>query len=109
MRRDNSLIDESVDTSFGGDIRQFLDERASTTTDEDEELREVGRACGKRVAGVIDNSDVLRSSEDRQGSLNGKRESGEVGDGVVGHATDGSVLKRNDGAIRAIWLDFSRP
>lgn len=94
----NSLIDEGVDASFGSDVRQFLDESTGTTADKDKEFGEVGRACGKRITGIIDDSDVFRGSKDGQSSLDRKREGGEVGDGVVGHAANSSILERDDRA-----------
>lgn len=57
--RNNSLVNKGVDTSFGSNIRQFLNESAATTADKDKELGEVGRTIRKRVASIIDNSGVF--------------------------------------------------
>jgi len=61
----NSLVNEGVDTSFGGDVCQFLNESAGTTADENKELGEIGCAIGKRITSVIDDGGVLRGGKDR--------------------------------------------
>jgi hypothetical protein len=77
---------------------------ASTTSDNNQELGQIGRAIWERIARIIYDSSVGRSSEDRKSTVDSEREGCEVSDWIMLDATNSRILQRNH---RAEWVTDS--
>lgn len=79
------------------DTQNMAYERASATTNDHQELGEVGGASWERVACVINDCRVVRCCEDRKVAWDGQREGIEVCDRRVVDTMYSRVLQRNNG------------
>ena len=114
------LVDESHLATLSGNVAQLLGlkamqastpirdetvlmqtyESARTTADEHDILGQVGRAVGKRVAGIVGNGGVLAGSVEGQGVLDSERKRAEVRDRVVRNTGNREVLEGNDRVVQ---------
>lgn len=70
--------------------------------DNNEEAREIWSIVWQRIASVINNSRVIRYSEDRQCVCDREREGLEIGDRIVGDTVHRGILKWDNGAIEKV-------
>ena len=116
---DNSLVDENCISTFGGDIRQFLNlwntlaqhassristyKSAGSTTNEDQESRQVWSAVWQGIAGIVGNGGVIGYHVEGQCVREGQGKSLEVGDGVMLDTIDCGILDVIDGTECVIF------